>query len=98
MEGEDALACVRERVRMAGGASSGKIGCVTEEDEDVDELRARRRGEIVCDGSIIAGEGVGWVTSKIGGDKMCSLSFGVGGSGTIGGASRTGGGELIASG
>ncbi len=50
MEGEDALECVRERVRIAGGASSGKIDCVTEEDEEVDELRARRRGEIVCDG------------------------------------------------
>ena len=54
VEGEDALECVRERVRKAGGASSGKYGCVTAEDEEVDELRARRRGEIVCDGSIIA--------------------------------------------
>ncbi len=55
VEGEDALECVRERVRMAGGASSGKIDCAME--EEVDELRARRPGEIVCDGGIIAGEG-----------------------------------------
>ncbi len=55
VEGEDALECVHEHVRMAGGASSGKIDCPTE--EEVDELRARRRGEIVCDGWIIAGEG-----------------------------------------
>ncbi len=48
MEGEDVLECVRERVRIAGGASSGKIDCAME--EEVDELRARRRGEIVCDG------------------------------------------------
>ena len=71
MEGEDALECVRERVRKAGGASSGKVGCATEEDEEVAELRARRRGEIVCDGSIIAGEGAVWVTSTIGGNKIC---------------------------
>ncbi len=69
--GEDALDCVRARVRIAGGASSGKIDCGTEEDEEVDELRACRRGEIVCDGSIIAGEGAVWVTSKIGGNKIC---------------------------
>ncbi len=50
VEGEDALECVHERVRMAGGASSGKIDCATEEEEEVDDLRARRRGEIVCDG------------------------------------------------
>jgi hypothetical protein len=36
----DALECVRERVRIAGGASSGKFGCATE--EEVDELRACR--------------------------------------------------------
>ncbi len=48
VEGEDVLECARERVRMAGGASSGKIVCATE--EEVDELRVRRRGEIVCDG------------------------------------------------
>ncbi len=48
MEGEDELECVRERVCIAGGASSGKIDCAAE--EEVDELRARRRGEIVCDG------------------------------------------------
>ena len=74
VEGEDALECVRERVRIAGGASSGKIDkidCATEEDEEVDELQARRRGEIVCDGSIIAGEGAVWVTSTIGGNKIC---------------------------
>ncbi len=71
MEGEDALECARERVRIAGGASSGKICCATEEDEEVDELRARRRGEFVCDGSIIAGEGAVWVTSTIGGNKIC---------------------------
>ncbi len=55
VEGEDALECVRERVRKAGGASSGKIDCATE--EEADELRACRCGEIVCDGGIIAGEG-----------------------------------------
>ncbi len=45
----DALECVRERVRIAGGASSGKIGCAME--EEVDKFRARRRGEIsVCGG------------------------------------------------
>ncbi len=71
MEGEDALECVRERVREAGGASSGKFVCVTEEDEEVDELRARRRGEIVGDGAIIAGEGAVWVISTIGGNKSC---------------------------
>ena len=71
VEGEDALECVRERVRIAGGASSGKFCCAAEEDEEVDELRARRRGEIVCDGSIIAGEGAVWVTSTIGGNKIC---------------------------
>ena len=41
VEGEDALECARERVRIAGGASSGKIDCATEEDEEVDELRVR---------------------------------------------------------
>ncbi len=66
---EDALECVRERVRMAGGASSGKIDCTTE--EEVDELRARRRGEIVSDGWVIAGEGAVWVTSRRGGNKIC---------------------------
>ncbi len=71
MEGEYALECVRERVRKAGGALSGKFGCVTEEDEEVDELRARRRGEIVCDGAINAGEGAVWVTSTIRGNKIC---------------------------
>ncbi len=69
VEGEDALECVRKRVRMAGGASSGKIDCVTE--EEVDELRARRRGEIVCGDGIIAGEGAVWVTSRNGGNKIC---------------------------
>ncbi len=64
------LECVHERVREAGGASSGKLGCATEEDEEVDELRACRRGEIVCDGSIIAGEGAVWVTCMIGGNKI----------------------------
>ena len=62
---------VCQRVRKAGGASSGKFCCVTEEYEEVDELRVRRRGEIVCDGSIIAGEGAVWVTSTIGGNKIC---------------------------
>ena len=71
VEGEDALECVRERVRKAGGALSGKFCCVTEEYEEVDELRVRRRREIVCDGSIIAGEGAVWVTSTIGGNKIC---------------------------
>ena len=70
MEGEDAFDCVRERVRKAGGALSGKLCCVMEEYEEVDELRARRRGEIVCDGSIIAGEGAVWVTSTVGGNKI----------------------------
>ncbi len=28
----DALECVRERVRIAGGALSGNIGCVMEEE------------------------------------------------------------------
>ncbi len=55
VEGEDALECVREPVRMAGGASSGKFVCAME--DEVDELRARQRGEIVCDGGVIAGEG-----------------------------------------
>ncbi len=71
VEGEDALECARERVRIAGGASSGKIDCATEEDEEVDELRVRRRREFVCDGGIIAGEGAVWVTSTIGGNKIC---------------------------
>jgi hypothetical protein len=44
----DALECVREQVRIAGGAPSGKLGCTME--EEVDELRARRRGKICCDG------------------------------------------------
>jgi hypothetical protein len=48
VEGEDVLECARKCVRMAGGASSGKIVCVTE--EEVDELRARRRGKIVWGG------------------------------------------------
>ncbi len=48
VEGEDVLECAREHVRMAGGASSGKTDCAME--EEVDELRARRHGEIVCDG------------------------------------------------
>jgi hypothetical protein len=30
----DALECVSERVRIAGGALSGKIGCTTEEEVD----------------------------------------------------------------
>ena len=38
MEREDALECVRERVRKAGGASSGKFGCATEEDKEVDKF------------------------------------------------------------
>ncbi len=50
VEVEDSLECVRKHVRIAGGASSGKIDCAMEEDEEVDELRACRRGEIVCDG------------------------------------------------
>ncbi len=33
VEGEDVLECAREHVRIAGGASSGKIVCATEEDE-----------------------------------------------------------------
>jgi hypothetical protein len=49
VECADALECVRERVRKAGGASSGKSGCATE--EEVDKWRAHRRGEIsVCCG------------------------------------------------
>ncbi len=67
VEGEDVLECVRERVRMAGGASFGKIDCATE--EEVDELRARQCREIVCDGWVIAGEGALWVTSRRGGNK-----------------------------
>ncbi len=50
VEGEDGLECVRERESIAGGVSSSKIDCATEEDEKVDELRVRQRGEIVCDG------------------------------------------------
>ncbi len=71
VEGEDALECARERVRIAGGASSGKIDCAMEEDKEVDDLRVRRRGEIVCEGGIIAREGAVWVTSMIGGNKIC---------------------------
>jgi hypothetical protein len=36
----DVLECVHERVRIAGGALSGKIGFATE--EEVDEFRARQ--------------------------------------------------------
>jgi hypothetical protein len=67
--GEDAPECVHDRVRIAGGASSGKIDCATE--EEVDELRECQRGEIVCDGWVIAGEGAVWVTSRRGGNKIC---------------------------
>jgi hypothetical protein len=40
LECVDALEGVRKWVRIAGGASSGKIGCATE--EEVDEVRAHR--------------------------------------------------------
>ncbi len=66
----DALECVRERVRIAGGASSGKICCATE--EEVEEFRARRGGEIsVCISWFIAGEGAVLATSGKLGNKIC---------------------------
>ncbi len=69
VEVEDALDCVHERVRMAGGASAGKLDCVAE--EEVDELRVRRCREIVCDGWLITGEGALLVTSRKVGNKIC---------------------------
>ncbi len=68
VEGEDALDCVRERVRITGGALSSE-DCVTEEENDY--VRARRWGEIGCDDVVIAGEGAVWVTSMDVGNKSC---------------------------
>ncbi len=67
----DMLECVRERVRMAGGASSGEICFKTE--EEVDKFRARRQGMMsVCTWVFIAGEGAVLVTSwKVGNKSLC---------------------------
>ncbi len=41
---EDKSECVREQVRIAGGASSSDTGGIVE--DELDERRARRGGEI----------------------------------------------------
>jgi hypothetical protein len=66
----DTLECVRKRVGIAGGASSGEICCETE--EEVEEFRACRRGGIsVGDGWFIAGEGAVLATCGKLGNKIC---------------------------
>jgi hypothetical protein len=64
--------CVRERVRIAGGASSSATGCVAE--DELDERRARQRGEICGGGGVIEGEGTVLVTSKnVGNKSFCAV-------------------------
>ncbi len=58
----DTSDCVRERVRIAGGALLSDTGGVAE--DELDERRAQRRGEICGAGGVIEGEGTVFVTSK----------------------------------
>ena len=68
----DTSECVRERVRIAGGASSSGTGCVAE--DELDEKRVRRRGEICGVGGAIEGEGTVWLTSKnVGNKSFCAV-------------------------
>ncbi len=68
----DTSECVRERVRIAGGASSSDTGCVAE--DELDDRRVRRRGEICGEGGAIGGEGTVWLTSKnVGNKSFCAV-------------------------
>jgi hypothetical protein len=56
VEFADALECVHEHVRMAGGASPGESR-LRDAEEEVDELRVCLRGvTAICIGVLIAGE------------------------------------------
>ncbi len=57
VEFAEVLECVCERVRIAGGASSGESR-LQDAEEEVDELQVHLRGRtVICIDGLIAGEG-----------------------------------------